>query len=103
MGRSALAAVTGWTSLVRRRRPACPGPPALAGWPGPPALAGWPWAAGTRQPALARRDLFARLTCPERPADLPVRAALFRRGIPDSPPPSGILPPPPLPPPTFPP
>ncbi len=37
------------------------------------------WSAVTGRPALIRQDPYARLACPDRPADLPGRATLSRR------------------------
>ena len=49
------------------------------GWPWSAATGRLAWSAVTGRPALIRQDPYARLTCPDRPADLPGRAALSRR------------------------
>jgi hypothetical protein len=49
------------------------------GWPWSAATGRLAWSAATGRPALIRQDPYARLTCPDRPADLPGRATLSRR------------------------
>ena len=49
------------------------------GWPWSAATGRLAWSAATGRLALIRQDPYARLTCPDRPADLPGRAALSRR------------------------